>query len=212
MRPGHLFTFMATNPKFPEQRDIHPKFRLQPKSRVPWVWVAIIVAALILLTLIIFLPRAPRQEMPANAAQVPPQPTGSQIQFTNLKLAPAPTGGAVYLQGMLVNTGQTAINGVMVDATFQSANGATLETIRRPLEGLVGGSNATTQLLTEAPIKPSEARPVRIDFDHVPEGWNHALPALTIVGVTAVGQSGAAKGLPPIVKQQEGEPAGAKKK
>jgi hypothetical protein len=203
---------MATNPKFPEPRDIPPKFRLQPKTRVPWVWVSIIIAAVILLALIIYLPRTPRQEMPANAAQVPPQPTGSQIQFTNLKLAPAPSGGAVYLQGMLVNNGQTSINGVVVDAAFQNANGATLETVRRPVEGLVGGSNATTQPLTEAPIKASEARPVRIAFDHVPEGWNHALPALTVIGVTAVGQPGADKGLPPIVKQQEGAPAGAKKK
>jgi hypothetical protein len=193
---------MATNPRLPEERDVHPKFRLQPKSRVPWAWLAIIAAAVMLLALIIFLPRSPRTAAPPNAAQVPPQPTGSQIQFTNLKLAPAPTGGAVYLQGALVNTGQTAINGVLVDATFQAANGATLETSRRPVEGLVGGSNATTQLLTEAPIKPNESRPVRIAFDHVPEGWNHALPALSLVSVTAVGQGGG-KGLPPIVKKQE---------
>lgn len=203
---------MATNPRIPEPRDLRPKFRLQPKTPVPWVWVAILVAAVMLLALIIFLPRTPRQEMPANAAQVPPQPTGSQIQFTNLKLAPAPIGGGVYLQGMLVNTGQTAINGVLVEATFQSANGATLETIRRPVEGLVGGSNVTTQLLTEAPIKASEARPVRIAFDHVPEGWNHAVPALSIVSVTAVGQPGARKALPPIVKQQESGTASGQKK
>lgn len=203
---------MATNPRLPEERDVYPKFRLQPKNRIPWVWVAIIAAAVLLLALIIFLPRTPREEMPANAAQVPPQPTGSQIQFTNLKLAPAPTGGSVYLQGMLVNTGRTAINGVLVDATFQAINGATVDTARRPVEGLVGGSNPTTQLLTEAPIKPGEARPVRIAFDHLPEGWNHALPALTVVSVTAVGQAGAGKALPPIVKQQQGASAPGTKK
>ncbi len=194
---------MATNPKLPEQRDLHPKFRLQPKSRVPWVWVAIIVAALILLVLIIWLPRTPQQAMPASAGQVPAQPTGSQIQFTNLKLMPAPTGGAVYLQGMLMNNGQTAINGVLVDAAFQNATGANLETIRRPVEGLVGGSNTTTQPLTDAPIKPSEARPVRIAFDRVPAGWNHALPELTVASVTAVGQPPSRK-LPSMVKEQGG--------
>ncbi len=203
---------MATNPKIPEQRDIHPKFRLQPKTRIPWPWVAVVIAGLLLLAMIIYLPRAPRQEMPANAAQVPPQPTGSQIQFTNLKVVPAPVGGSVYLQGMLVNQGQTAINGVLVEAAFKDAKGTTLETLQRPVEGVVGGSNATTQPLTDAPIKPSEARPVRIAFDQVPNGWNHSLPTLSIVSVTAVGQPGGEKLLPSRVKQHEQGTSGSTKR
>lgn len=198
-----VLILMATNPRMPEPRDVQPKFRLQPKPRVPWVWVSIIIAAILLIAMIVYLPRAPRQAMPATAGQVPAQPTGSQIQFTNLKLSPAPVGGATYLQAMLMNNGQTAINGVLVEATFKDANGTNLATVRVPVEGIVGGSNTTTQPLTEAPIKPSEARPVRIAFDRVPDAWNHSMPELTIVGVTAVGQPGAEKLLPSRVKQQE---------
>lgn len=177
---------MATSPQFPEHHDDHPKFPPQHKKKAaPWVPFAIIVAAAILIALIIWLPQTPKKQLPPNAAQVPGQPTGAQVQFRDLRITPAPVGNQVYLSGTLVNTGDTAINGVLVDATFTNAQGQNLGTIRRPVEGIVGGSNVTTQPLTEAPIKPNEARPIRIAFANVPQGWNHQLPAITMVGVTA---------------------------
>jgi hypothetical protein len=193
---------MATNPRIPEERDVHPKIeeQLQPTGRIPWVFVAIIVAAAILLALIIWLPRSPRAYSPSGA-QIPPQPTGSQIQITNLKLTAAPTGGALSLDGQIVNTGGTAINGIEVDATFKGINGANLETERRPVEGMVGGSATETQSLTQAPIKPGEARPFRISFDHVPVGWDHKMPALTIAAVTAAGNPGQGALSPPILNK-----------
>ncbi len=196
---------MATNPRIPEDRDVHPKLQqqLQPKSHVPWVLVAIIVAAAILVALIIWLPRTPRQWTPSGA-QVPPQPTGSQIQFTNLHMVSAPTGGAFYLEGNMLNSGPTSVNGVQVDASFQGINGNNLETIRRPVEEMVGNSGTTFEPLANSPIKPTEARPVRIAFDHVPQGWDHKLPALTIVNVTAVGNPGNGRLAAPILNKGEG--------
>jgi len=200
---------MATNPRTPDdprrpqivERDVHPKIQqqLQPQSKIPWPLIAIVVAALILAALVIWLPRTPRATSPSGA-QVPAQPTGSQVQFTNLKLTPATIGGSLYIDARLVNAGPTAINGVLVDATFKGANGQDLETIRRPVQGLAGGSNVETEDLTKAPIKPTEARPVRISFDRVPDGWNHQMPALTVAAVTAIGQGGD-KLAPPIVNK-----------
>ena len=198
---------MATNPRLPEEHDVHPKIeeQLQPKSRIPWVWVAIIVAGAMLLALIMWLPRAPRQYTPSGA-QVPPQPTGSQIQLRDLTITPAPTGGSMYLQGQIVNTGGTSINGIQVEATFKGVNGANLETVRRPVEGIVGGTQTEAQNLTQAPIKPGEARPFRVSFDHLPEGWDHKLPALKIAAVTAAGNPGAGTLSPPILhKGQKSE-------
>ncbi len=202
---------MATNPKLPNQResrlpedrDLHPKLQqqLQPTSRVPWILVAIVVAAAILLAMIIWLPRTPRATNPSGS-QVPPQPTGDQVQLTNLTAVPGPTGASLYLEGRLLNTGPTAINGIEVDATFKSINGQNLETIRRPVEEMVGNSGTTYEPLANSPIKIDEARPFRISFDHVPEGWDHKLPALSIVAVTGVGNPGNGKLMPPILKNQ----------
>jgi hypothetical protein len=203
---------MATNPRIPEERDVHPKIeqQLQPVSRVPWVWVAIVAAGAILLALMIWLPRTPRGSSPSGA-QMPQQPTGQQIQFTDLKLTPTPTGGSAYLDGKLVNAGPTAINGVLVEVAFKGSDGRTLETVRRPVEGLVGGTNTTTQNLTEAPIKPGEGRHVRLALDRVPQGGNQQIPSVSVVAVTGVGNATDNKLNSPILnKGQNASPSESK--
>ncbi len=196
---------MATNPRLPEERDVHPKIQqqLQPVSRVPWVLVAIIVAAAILIALVIWLPRTPRAYTP-SAAQVPQQPTGSQIQLTNLTMTPAPIGNALSIEAKLINAGPTSINGVQVDVGFKGADGRTLQTVRLPVEGVVGGSNTATQSLADAPIKPGEGRPVRIAISNVPQGWDHKIPDLAIANVTAIGNANENKLGAPILNKGQG--------
>ncbi len=192
---------MATNPRFPEDRDVHPKIQeqLQPKGRVPWVLVAIIVAAVILIALILWLPRTPHQGMPPSSAQVPPQPTGDQIQFTHVRLVPPPAGNGTAVEAVLVNNGSTDITGAAVDATFKGNNGANLETIRAKIEGLE--PNGGTQDLVQNPIKPAQERPVRMVFDRLPEGWNREMPALSVAAVTGT-SNGSNALMPSIIKNQ----------
>ncbi len=194
---------MATNPRLPEDRDVHPKLPPQQnKSGAPWVLAAIVVAAVILAALIIWLPRTPRKINPATAAQVPQQPTGNQLQLTNLKLSPSPAGNAVDLDGMVTNTGDTDITGIAVSASFKGINGANLETIPAKVMGVQGGnSGGDTEDLTKSPIKPGETRAVRIPFPHVPAGWNKALPEVKVTEVTAAGQPG--QNIPPQPNQPQ---------
>jgi hypothetical protein len=84
--------------------------------------------AAILIVFIALLPRAPIKRPVPNAAEIPQQPTAAQVQLTNLSIIPAPTGGALYMDGSIFNSGNTQINGVQVQATFKSANGQNLET------------------------------------------------------------------------------------
>lgn len=194
---------MATNPRIPQQEP--PRLQLQPRSRVPWVLIALIAAAALLVALILWLPRTPRAQMAPNAAQVPQQPTGSQIQFTNMNITPAPTGNVVRLQGRMVNMGSTDLTGAIVAATFLGANGQPVGTVQAPVMGVEGGSNSADQPLTDAPIKPSEARIVRMDFANVPAGWNKQLPSLQVVTVTAAGQPVSPAGQPPILNEQNNQ-------
>ena len=82
-------------------------------------------------------------------------------------------------------------DGVAVDATFKNLAGQNLETEHANVMGLVQNGkqaqNGTEQNLTSAPIKPGQTRPVRIDFSHVPQGWNLNAPQLRVVTVTAMG-------------------------
>lgn len=183
---------MATNPKLPDYPDIpphrsedeHAKVQTIKKGKFPWPIIAIIVGAAILIAIIAFLPRAPHVMQAPTAAQVPQQPTVDQIQLTDMHIASSPVGGAVYLTGLLRNTGNTAITGVQVQAQFLGRNGPVLETVTRPVEGLAGGTANQAQDLTQTPIKANESRPIRIYVEHTPLGWNHQLPELMVTAVT----------------------------
>jgi hypothetical protein len=180
---------MATNPKLPDFPDIppktedrHGKVRMIRQSRFPWPILILIAAAALLIAIFAVLPRAPHVTPAPTGAQVPQQPAADQVQLTNLRIAPAPAGGSVYMLGLLHNMGDTTINGVQVQAEFLGRNGPVLETLTVPVQGLV--NRTTPQDLTQAPIKPNESRPVRIYFEHTPPGWNHQLPQLTVTNVT----------------------------
>ncbi len=179
---------MATNPQFPQQRgpqrvpDFHPKLKVPPRKQFPWVIVGFIVAFAILAAVWYYLPTTPHKRPASPAAQIPEQPTGSQIQLSHLKIQPGPTGGAVYLAGQITNAGSTEITGVQVQATFKGANGQNLGSQIRPVEELQNPTQA--QDLTRDPIKSDQTRDFRITFDSVPAGWNHQVPAISIAAVT----------------------------
>ena len=181
---------MATNPKLPDFADIprrrseneHAKVQMIRQSKFPWPILILIGAAALLIAIFALLPKASHLTTPPAGAQVPQQPTADQVQLTNLKLAPAPAGGAAYMTAILHNTGDTAITGVQVQAEFLGRNGPVLDTQTVPIQGLA--DRTTPQDLTKSPIKPNESRPVRIYFQHIPAGWNHQLPDLMVTTVT----------------------------
>jgi len=191
---------MATNPKLPDRDNRELRVHLRqnaPKSGAPWVPIAILVAAVLLIALIAFLPRAPKVSPTPSAAEIPPQPTGSQIQLSNVRLAPSPDGKAVAVNAILDNAGGTTINGIAVDGKFTGQDGRVLATIRTKVMGVEGNTAGDTQELTEVPIKPNDQRPVRMVFEGVPDGWNHQPPALTVATVTGSGSPEQANGVSP---------------
>lgn len=184
---------MATNPKYPQEPenpakltpvDNHAHVDFVKKGRFPWVLIAILAAIAILVALVIWLPSTPQRNPAPNGAQVPAQPTVAQVQFSNLTVTMAPTGGAMYLQGLLHNQGSTEITGVQVRADFLGNQGGIVGSQIRPLSEVTGSEGTAVENFTQAPIRPDETRPFRIYFDHFPDGWNHQLPQLTITTVT----------------------------
>jgi hypothetical protein len=180
---------MATNPKLPDypnipprkQGDDHAKVQMIRQSKFPWPLLAIIVGAALLAAIIAILPKGPHVTKPPAAAEIPQQPTASQIQVSNVRLAPAPVGDSVYLTAMLRNTGNSEITGAQVDARFPGNNGAVAGIEAGTVQS---GAETSAQDLTQAPIKPDESRPVRIYFEHTPKGWNRQVPQLTVTTVT----------------------------
>jgi len=145
--------------------------------------VALIVGAALLIAIITLLPRSPQVRKPPAAAQVPTQPTAEQIQLTDIRIVPSPASDAMYLDAIVHNTGNSAITGAQVNAQFLNNSGRELGTAASAVQGMQGGGT-TTQDLAESPIKPNEARPARIYFEHTPKGWNHEVPQLAVTTVT----------------------------
>ncbi|HUK48716.1 MAG TPA: DUF3426 domain-containing protein [Terriglobales bacterium] len=181
---------MATSPKQPQfpnipprrTGDAHGKVQIIKKSKFPWPIFILIVGAALIAGILYFLPRGPHVRNLPVGAQVPQQPVPGQVQLTNMKIEASPIGGALYLSGVLHNAGNTAINGVQVQAQFIGADGAPVATQTRPVEALLSGTNY--QDLTQSPIQPDQYRPILIYFEHTPPAWNHQLPALTVTMVT----------------------------
>ena len=181
---------MATNPKLPDRENRELKVHLRenaPKSGAPWVPIALIIAAALLVALIAFLPRTPKASPTPAGAEIPSQPTGDQIQLSNIKMIPSPDGKSVAVDALLNNAGNTTVNGIAVDGKFTGQDGRVLATLQTKVMGVEGNAPGDTQDLTQAPLKPNDQRQVRMVFDGVPEGWNHQPPAITIALVTGAG-------------------------
>jgi hypothetical protein len=184
---------MATNPQYPQQRgpqdmkrdpDVHGRLQLPPKRAFPWPLIAILAAVAMLAALIAWLPRSPHKGVAPNAAQVPVQPTGSQLQLSNLNMQPAPAGGALYIKGILHNVGNTDVNGVQVQANFLGNNGQILASEMGVLQEVSGEGTGPVENFTKSPVKPNQSRPFRVYFEHTPAGWNREMPGLKVTTVT----------------------------
>lgn len=185
---------MATNPRLPDQyTPPRPESELKPappSSPAPGVILAIVVALLLLGAIFYFMPRAPRATGggPA-AATVPNQPVAGELQISHTNMTMDPTGQSLNLDGEITNTGQHDVTGILSEISFKTKDGQTL-TADRKVMSLAGGNkkgtqSGTTQDLTVAPIKPGEMRAVRIVVDDIPANWNHQMPEIRFVTVTA---------------------------
>jgi hypothetical protein len=80
----------------------------------------------------------------------------------------------VEIQGTIANRGTRPLAAVDVYCLFAGADGREVHRERAPI---LGTSAA------RLPLAPNEARPFRLPFDSLPEGWNEAMPKLVIARI-----------------------------
>ena len=186
---------MATNPRIPHEQsesrrkrpEIVPKTgRMVPKrpgSGMGGAALAIIIALALLAAVLYYLPRSPHQRPAPSASQVPVQPNNSQLQLSGLQMSMEPTGAALYLDGRLTNHGPRPITGAVFEVKLRDNNGRIVEHYQRPMQGIssVKGENE----FTKRPIKPNETRFFRVTVSPLPASWNHEMPEMQAIMVTA---------------------------
>ncbi len=188
---------MATNPRVPYQErrapqlvpnrnPVRPK---RPGSGLPRLIVGIIVALAFLAAVVYFVPRTPKHRAPGSAAQVSTPPVPGELQLQGMQLIAGPADGSFYLDGNVTNTGSHAITGIMANLKLRGTQNRVVMDVQRPLEGMaMRDRSLVSDPLTKDPIKHDDTRPVRLSLENVPPDWNHNLPEVQIVTVTAEGR------------------------
>jgi hypothetical protein len=144
------------------------------------------IAALLLLLIVLkFLP-AVSKHSGVEASRSPVQAFAADLRLSDVQISRPPDGTALYLDGLVTNTGSGKVNSATADVGFHDAHGSLVANVQRPL---VGMSHDGTELVHDEfrrnPIKPNEMRFFRVAVEEIPPTWNHELPDLTIVEVTA---------------------------
>jgi hypothetical protein len=80
----------------------------------------------------------------------------------------------VEILGGIRNTGNRKVRLVQVNCLFRDY---TQKVIKRELVPVVGGATGA------AALAPGEAKPFRLPFDDIPEGWDQAMPVLVIAQI-----------------------------
>ena len=72
------------------------------------------------------------------------------------------------------------------EVDFYDAHGATVASVQKPLVGMAhGGTDLIRDEFDRNPIGSKEMRFFRIAVENVPPTWNHEVPELKLVAVTA---------------------------
>jgi hypothetical protein len=190
---------MATNPRIPSTAGIDRPERgpqlvpsspapQRPGPGVPGVLAAIAVAIALLVAVVHYMPTLRKRPPVPSAAEIPAQPSDSRLEFSAMHLTSSPAGGALAVDGQVTNAGDHPITGAMARLTFRNASGAVIWTSTSPLEGMIntGETLVRDDFLTD-PLQPNDSRPFRIRASRLPAGWNHSMPEMKLMTVSAEG-------------------------
>jgi hypothetical protein len=182
---------MATNPRIPDNRDGERRPVLAPpptmtlQKRGSWFpWLALLAGIAILALIIAYLPRTPKQMAPATNGMTPNQETGSQLQLSQLKLSPVGPDGSINLDGMVFNNGNTPVLAIATEATFRDNNGQVIGRVPAAMLS-VDQNGGATKPFADDPMKPQAMRPFRLQFQNVPQNWDHKVPEIRITDVSS---------------------------
>jgi len=182
---------VATNPRIPD-RETHPVPVQRPPSttavEISTRGMLTAILGVVALGLIFYF--ASRIHEHATAVESPDQavaPAGSEgpqseLEFSDVQMEV--TGdGRLDIFGRVRNTGNHHITGALVQLTFRDAKGKKVASIQQPIHGKKEAPSSA--LADEFPIEPDQSRFFQVVINQVPPKWNHELPELKVVTVSA---------------------------
>lgn len=119
-----------------------------------------------------------RGSRPATAESTPAS-TDAKAYVANLALSDVTMKASeslvgqqvVEVEGRIANNGTRTLRGVDVYCLFYGVDGREVYRERVPI------------VTTGVPLRPHQIRAFRLPFDHLPDGWNQAVPKMVIAQI-----------------------------
>lgn len=183
---------MATNPRtrISDQANFklvkkESKNRQKPSGAVMGRLLSTLLALVLLAVVLRYLPPGSRNAQAKVGNHLAPA-TPDDVRLGNVQMGWAPAGEALYLDGVITNTGEHNVTGATMQVDFHDEQGKVVSSIQKPIVGMAhGGIDLVRNEFARNPIQPNEMRFFRIAIDQVPSAWNHEVPDLKITGVSA---------------------------
>jgi hypothetical protein len=178
---------MATNPQIPLTQPRKPVL-VPGRAPAPPARGHRILAGLIGLTLVLALlvyawrVREARMQSPVSVTA--PADDGnvqSELEFSDLQMTQTPGNGRLDIYGSVVNQGNHHITRAVVQLTFKDAQGRTVATLQKPIQGRFNEQYRT--LADDFPIEPGESRFFQIVLNQIPPKWDHNMPDIKVITV-----------------------------
>jgi hypothetical protein len=183
---------MATNPQntISEQTDLtlvrdDRKKAVKSRRNLMGRIISTVAALAVLAVVLRYLPPGPRNAQ-AQTESVPIGSLTDDLQLGSLQMSVAPAGEALYLDGVVKNTGSGNVTGATVEIDFQDAQGNVVSSLQKPIASMArGGVDLVRNEFARNPIQPNEMRFFRVAIEQkqVPAAWNHEVPELKVVEV-----------------------------
>ena len=162
--------------------ESRPHVAPEPESTTPWVPIIIGgVAILVVLGIIFFLSRRGG----SSQAGSEPDPYAANLRISDETLSTAQNFAGqevTYIEGKVVNNGQSTVDGATVQVSFKNSLG---EVVQRETQSLAiirtRDPYIDTTSLKILPLKPGQTRELRLTFEHISADWDHQKPELRIM-------------------------------
>jgi len=163
----------------PDER--RPYVTPEPESTTPWVPIIIGgVAILVVLGIIFFLSRGGSSQGTSE-----PDPYAAHLTISSETLSTAQNFAGqevTYIEGRVVNNGQSTVDGATVQVSFKNSLG---EVVQRETQSLAiirtRDPYIDTTSLKVLPLNPGQTRDFRLTFEHISADWDHQKPDLRIM-------------------------------
>jgi hypothetical protein len=185
---------MVTNPRsrisaHADLAVVRPERAKKPKSSKK-LMARVVSTLLALLALAIVLrymsPTSRNGQAQAQAEQSTVAASPEELQLSGLQISLTPANEALFIDGVVTNTGHGSVIGATMQVDFLDAQGKIVSSIQKPMVGIAhGGTDLIRNEFARNPVQPNEMRFFRVAFEEIPPTWNHEVPILKVIAVKA---------------------------